>query len=161
CAGGCVNFTDMSTNNPTSWKWDFPGAAPSSSTAQNPQNICYYFGGTYDVTLTVYNSAGSDSVTLLNYVQVFPTPPTPVITPTGNVLHCTTDPSYVSYQWYADTTLIPNATDTFVVISQSGNYNIAVTDTNGCSISVGINIVLGNLSYIKSHFSMSPNPAGD
>src|ERR1044071_1002991 len=42
-SGKCLDFFDVSSNNPTSWQWSFPGAVPSSSTAQNPVHICYNF----------------------------------------------------------------------------------------------------------------------
>jgi PKD repeat protein len=58
CQQSCVNFTDMSNNSPTSWSWSFPGATPSSSTQQNPQNICYTSPGTYTVTLIARNASG-------------------------------------------------------------------------------------------------------
>jgi gliding motility-associated-like protein len=61
CAPLCVNFNDLSTNSPTSWNWSFPGATPSSSTQQNPTNICYTTPGTYTVTLIVSNTNGSDT----------------------------------------------------------------------------------------------------
>lgn len=60
CAGDCISFTDQSTGNPTSWNWSFPGGNPSTSTAQNPTNICFDNPGSYDVTLTVTNGDGSD-----------------------------------------------------------------------------------------------------
>ncbi|NIM16060.1 MAG: PKD domain-containing protein [Candidatus Aminicenantes bacterium] len=64
-----VNFTDLSTNNPTSWDWTFPGGTPSTSTEKNP-TITYNTPGTYDVTLTVSNSAGTDTMTKVNYITV-------------------------------------------------------------------------------------------
>ncbi len=57
-----VAFLDASTGSPTSWSWDFGDG--SSSTAQNPRHT-YAAAGTYNVTLTVANSAGSSSKTKL------------------------------------------------------------------------------------------------
>ncbi|MFT4801123.1 MAG: PKD repeat protein [Flavobacteriaceae bacterium] len=70
CSSECVNFTDNSTNDPTSWNWSFSGATPSSSAQQNPINICYNSGGTYPVSLTVTNSGGSDTKTTSSYITV-------------------------------------------------------------------------------------------
>ncbi len=70
CASTCINFTDQSTGNPTSWQWLFPGGTPSSSTAQNPASICYYTPGSYDVTLIVSDGTNYDTLTLVNYIQV-------------------------------------------------------------------------------------------
>src|SRR5690554_7647433 len=45
CKGDCISFTDLSTGDPTSWSWSFQGAEPSTSTAQNPTNICFDSAG--------------------------------------------------------------------------------------------------------------------
>jgi PKD repeat protein len=67
-----INFTDGSWNSdPTSWQWDFPGGTPSSSPLQNPA-VQYNTAGVYDVTLTVTNSAGTDSKTITGNVTVVP-----------------------------------------------------------------------------------------
>ena len=69
--GQTVSFTDQSTNNPTSWLWSFPGGTPSISTSANPI-VTYNTVGTYDVSLTVSNSEGSDSETKTAYIEVTP-----------------------------------------------------------------------------------------
>lgn len=51
-------FTDMSSNNPTSWLWDFGDGA--TSTQQNPTHV-YSTRGNYTVKLTATNSAGSNT----------------------------------------------------------------------------------------------------
>ena len=68
-AGTTVHFTDLSTNNPTSWQWSFPGGTPAFSTAQNP-SINYGSNGIFDVSLTSSNSSGSNTVTQSNYISV-------------------------------------------------------------------------------------------
>jgi len=69
CAGGTTQFTDQSTNIPTSWSWDFPGGSPSSSTDQHPK-VSYNNPGTYAVTLTATNGGGSDTRTRNSYISV-------------------------------------------------------------------------------------------
>ena len=78
--GNTVNFSDMSTNNPTSWSWSFPGGTPATSTAQNP-SVTYNTTGAFDVTLTVTNAAGSNTLTQTNYINVT-APATSYCTPT-------------------------------------------------------------------------------
>lgn len=68
--GTSVNFTDASTNSPTSWNWTFSGGTPSSSTAQNPSNITYNSAGCYAVTLTATNNIGSNTNTQTCYITV-------------------------------------------------------------------------------------------
>lgn len=57
CSGDPIAFTDFSQNVPNSWSWDFGDG--SSSNEQNPSHT--FTPGTYTVTLTVSNSAGSDT----------------------------------------------------------------------------------------------------
>lgn len=55
------NFFDKSTNNPTTWEWDFGDG--ETSTTQNPLHT-FLSAGTYDISLTVTNEAGSDTLLL-------------------------------------------------------------------------------------------------
>jgi PKD repeat protein len=73
CAGGQVQFTDLSTNNPTSWSWTFPGGTPGTSTQQNPI-ITYNTPGTYSVTLEATNIYGNDTEIKNAYITVNPIP---------------------------------------------------------------------------------------
>ena len=74
------------------------------------------------------------------------------------------DSVYVSYQWYFNDSIIPSATKSYYVDTKSGNYNVAVYDIHGCSISVGINIIyhvgINELSSDNS-ISIFPNPASN
>ncbi len=161
CVNECINYTDHTTN-ATSWLWSFSGGTPSSSTDQNPQNICYYTVGNYDVKLITSNSYGGDTLNFSSFIKVFVAPITPAITQHQDTLFCSTDPSYTFYQWYDDTTLVPGATDTFLVVTHGGNYNVAVTNEFGCKISVGITIAnnVGINEFSANNFiSLSPNPA--
>jgi PKD repeat protein len=72
--GETVQFTDASQNYPNSWSWTFTGATPNSSNLKNP-SVVYNTPGTYDVALTVTNSAGSDTETKSNYITVTQAPP--------------------------------------------------------------------------------------
>lgn len=69
CEGGTVNYTDQSTNTPTSWSWTFTGGTPSTSTSQNP-SVVYNTAGTYQVRLIATNASGSDTSTVTSYVTV-------------------------------------------------------------------------------------------
>jgi hypothetical protein len=62
-----IQFTDLSSGNPTEWAWDFGDGA--SSTEQNPLHI-YEVAGSFPVSLTATNTAGSDTETKENFFVV-------------------------------------------------------------------------------------------
>ncbi len=64
-----INFTDLSTNSPTTWEWFV-----NNSLASQAQAFSYYFGtiGTFQVKLRVTNAYGDDEVTNLYYVGIPP-----------------------------------------------------------------------------------------
>ncbi|MBL0339628.1 MAG: M4 family metallopeptidase [Bacteroidetes bacterium] len=64
---GTVNFTDLSTNGPTSWLWDFGDA--TSSTLQSPSHT-YTTNGVYTVALTATNSFGANTYTINSYISI-------------------------------------------------------------------------------------------
>ena len=64
-----VQFTDTSTNTPTSWAWDFDNNGSTDSTLQNPQ-FAYQTAGQKTVTLTASNGAGSSVKTRVNLITV-------------------------------------------------------------------------------------------
>ena len=66
--GTNVTFTDLSTNSPTTWSWNF-GDGGATSSAQNPVRS-YSAPGLYTVTLTAGNGNGSDTETKSNYINV-------------------------------------------------------------------------------------------
>jgi uncharacterized protein (TIGR02145 family) len=67
--GSSINFTDLSSGNPTTWSWTFEGGTPSIATLQNPI-IQYNTPGTYTVSLTASNATGSNTETKTAYIEV-------------------------------------------------------------------------------------------
>jgi len=114
--GQDVNFQDQSLNSPTSWSWTFTGGTPATSTEQNPV-VVYNTPGVYSVSLTVSNSAGSDSKTITNYITVDETP----------ITYCTSKGSNFSYEWISKTQF-----GTFSNSSGASGY----TDFTGQTISM-------------------------
>jgi PKD repeat protein len=62
-----VQFTDASTNVPTSWNWDFGDGTTSAE--QNPVHT-YTESGIYTITLEACNTLGCDVVSLADFVEV-------------------------------------------------------------------------------------------
>jgi PKD repeat protein len=67
--GESVQFTDASENNPTEWAWTFEGGTPATSDEQNPA-VVYNEEGTFSVSLTATNAAGSNTVEMEEYIVV-------------------------------------------------------------------------------------------
>lgn len=68
-AYSAIDFTDLSTGFPTSWKWSVNGALAAIT-----QNFSYYFNhpGVYSVRLQVANVYGSDSLIQTYYIGIPP-----------------------------------------------------------------------------------------
>lgn len=66
---GVVAFTDLSSNGPESWLWDFGDG--NSSTLQTPIHT-YTSPGTYTVQLTVANGSGEGSIVKEDHITVAP-----------------------------------------------------------------------------------------
>ena len=77
-----VQFSDVSTGEPTAWEWDF-GDGSAVSYDQHPSHE-YAAIGQYDVTLTVTASGGMRTLTKFNFINVAFTPPTIDFTATPN-----------------------------------------------------------------------------
>jgi PKD repeat protein len=141
-----VNFTDESQFVPTSWEWTFEGGTPPSSTEQNPQNIIYNTAGTFDVTLTVTNAQGSNTITRTDYITASTTilpevdfTVTDTIACLGDTLQLTDLTIYNPTAWLwaitPGTFAFVNGTsatsqDPQIVLNESNTYSVALTATN-------------------------------
>jgi len=76
CDGHQVQFVNESAF-ATEFMWEFPGGTPSTSTEANPV-VTYSGEGIYSATLTAINSAGTDTYTLENAVEIAPTSTLPL-----------------------------------------------------------------------------------
>ncbi len=132
-----VNFSDLSTNSPTSWAWDFGDGG--TSTAQNPSHT-YNVAGTYTVSMTATNAGGSNQMVKTNYITVN-TCVAPVAgfsgTPVSGdyplVVNFTDQSTNAStYSWdFGDgnTSTASNPSHTYTA---AGTYTVSQTVTNGC-----------------------------
>ncbi|MBU2650380.1 MAG: lamin tail domain-containing protein, partial [Bacteroidetes bacterium] len=60
--GSPAMFSDLSLGNPTAWEWTFDGGEPSSSNLQSPPPVYYNLPGSYNVSLTVTNENGDNTL---------------------------------------------------------------------------------------------------
>ena len=68
--GNSINFTDLSSNSPTSWAWSFSNGTPLSYNGQVPPPVYYNTAGSFDVALTATNSYGGNTETKTSYIEV-------------------------------------------------------------------------------------------
>ncbi|MEO8151363.1 MAG: kelch repeat-containing protein [Bacteroidia bacterium] len=157
CEKHCLNFFDLSTNNPTSWQWLFPGADSLTSTLQNPTNICYNIYGSYDVTLIACNAAGCDTLHLTDFITCYQNP-TDSIYQSNDTLFSL--PAF-GYQWYEVTNgIIAGATNQYFIPQQAGSYYCVISDSIGCNASSGTIVITATNQISNFNFPISiiPNP---
>ncbi|MEO8151339.1 MAG: T9SS type A sorting domain-containing protein [Bacteroidia bacterium] len=138
CKGDSVQFTDASSDLPNSWNWTFTGGSPATSTLQNPK-VKYNAGGLKNVTLTVGNPAGSNTLTKTGYITVNALP-NATLTLTGNDTLCKNDTALMTansgaslgYQWFKNSVVIAGATAKTYKTPATGMYKVIVTNANGC-----------------------------
>jgi PKD repeat protein len=74
CSGNSATFSDLTTNNPSSWSWTFSPSTVTylNGTNANSQNPVLLFAnaGTYSVSLTAANTQSSSISTKSNYITV-------------------------------------------------------------------------------------------
>jgi len=130
-----VQFTDTSTNSPTSWFWYF---GDGYSSEKNPIHT-FANAGTYSVRLEVTNQNGGNSTTRKNYITVYPVGPAPIVnfttTPQSGSVPLTvkfTDTSTnspTSWNWdFGDGgSSEQNPTHTF---NQAGSFSVSLSAAN-------------------------------
>ncbi len=165
CQPGCVNFTDLSTNSPTSWSWSFPGASTTTSTAQNPTNICYSANGSYTVTLIVSNADGSDTLTQVGYITVG-SPVAVTITGTMAINACedavlSAFPADGTYQWGPNVNILcENCQSATVSPPATQQYWVTYTSPQGCTDSDTTTVVVTEIYTYFMPTAFSPNGDG-
>jgi gliding motility-associated-like protein len=149
CAPLVVQFTDLTTGNPTEWAWNFGNG--NTSNQQNPGTI-YFAAGTYTVTLVVTNANGSSSKTQV--IEVYQKPSIDFTADDTSgcaplVVHFTgvsSGPSEVStWSWdFGDGTSSTVASPEHTYLD-NGSYPVTlkVSNSNGCAA------VLTKPSFIK------------
>src|SRR6185503_9182178 len=126
-----------------------------------PTGICYNIPGSYTVALIASNANGSDTLTLTNYITVYPNSPPQSIQQSGDTL--TSNTGILTYQWFYYGDSIAGATNNFYVAVQSGDYNVICTDSNGCEVEAGIVNVVAATGFEVSglRFEVFPNPVDE
>jgi len=152
--------TDLSTNQPEAWEWQFPGGNPTSSFDQNP-SVIYVNAGSYNVSLVATNATGADTL-VQQALIIIQAPPVITASITDASSSTSTDgsieiilngnPTY-AIEW-SDGSSNPRLENI-----SAGDYTVTVTDTIGCANSdtllVGISTSINDLKLAVNYF---PNP---
>lgn len=166
CKGQSITY--VNTSSPTTgvtYAWTFEGGSPASSSAANP-TVTYNTVGTFDVTLSVTNSAGNNSSLQSNYITVNPSPSASATGTDENlwtggnngsatVVASGGTPNY-TYSWTNGGGNQAEATGL-----NAGTYTATVTDANGCqataTVTIGNNVGINDLE-LASDINVYPNP---
>ena len=164
CVDECINFIDSSAGNPSVWQWTFNGANISQSNLQNPSSICYSNDGIFDVSLTVLNQYGQDSITLTSFVTVNPLPIISITQVGPNLVASGGSNLQGDYQWYLNGNFIPGAINPTYTPVQNGVYFVYGISTSICTgMSDTLNFV--SVSTINNAnntlLTLFPNPVKD
>jgi hypothetical protein len=160
CPGTCTSFLNLSSN-ATSYQWSFPGANPDTSSSPDPTGICYGSPGSYDVMLVASNAHKVDTLLMQNFILVNPYPAPQGITQAGDTLY--SNQGAAGYQWYFNGSAVAGATEYFYVAIHDGDYNVIVTDVNGCEAEAAIYGIVTSVSAVSfmDGLEIFPNPADD
>lgn len=136
CAPVTIQFADESINNPTSYSWSFPGGNPVTSTEASP-SVTYAVPGIYDVSLTVSNELGSNTITQEDAITVNTIPEGQAsYMLDGNILMLFADyPEEYEFTWLCGTNDNPNVYDgqnPTITDLEDGVYNVELTVVNEC-----------------------------
>ncbi len=167
CAPLLVNFTDLSTGNPTSWQWDLGNG--TISFLKNPA-VTYFAPGQYNIKLIVTNASGTNQVVKSQFITVYAVP---VVAYVGSpLIGCFplpvqfTDQSIAGsgsinkWEWdFGDGNLSSNPSPSHTYLA-AGNFNLSLRATNtfGCITTITKTQYIKIGSGAKAGFTFSaPN----
>lgn len=156
CAATPVQFSDLSTNNTSSWAWSVTPSTNtgiSSATAKNP-TITFTNAGTYTVSLIATNANGAGTV-FSKTITVTGTPT--VLATSGATVVCVSQSvslnagGATTYSWNTGaTTASISVTPTITSV-----YTVTGTDANGCKMTNTQTIAVNALPVV----TVTANPA--
>ncbi len=174
CTGLAVDFTNTGSASGVTYAWDFgSGAAPVTSTSQNPAGVIYSTSGVKTVTLTTTNSTTGCVVTATNTINIYQTPTSglssnaPVCENTAvNFTNNSTTGIGVSYNWDFGAGATPATSSSQnpnnVLYGFSGNKTVTLTVTNEFQCSATSTATFNiNQAPVANFTSMSSNCTGD
>jgi len=160
-----VQFTDTSDGNPYRWAWKFGDGQISDQ--KNPYFL-YKNPGLYQVELTVYNKAGSDTAT--KTIEVLVSPPDAEFTANRTAGDSPLTVSFTdlstgaptNWSWKFGDSGNSTEQNPVYVFSSPGTYGVQLTASNAAGTSTETKngyIVVGQT--IKADFNLTPSNSGN
>ena len=155
-----ISFSDLSTNSPSTWNWDFGDG--STSDLQNPTHI-YNASGTYTVTLIVSNEFGADAITKSEYIQVLEEPnPVLSVIPVVLAFDTTSTQKILEITNSGTGTLNWSASETLEWLTVSPSTGTTTTETDTITVTVNRSgLTTGDYSGVITISSNGGNTAVD
>lgn len=153
CAGQCISFQDITGITADNWEWTFEGADITSSSAQNPTEICYSTTGVYDVSLTITGACGSYTHTEVDMIEVS-SGEAPTIIYSSPIPFCEGGGVFLesfaaSAQWYLNGAPISGATSGNYYATEEGIYTVVVT-IGSCELeSEGLEVIVDQIVPVE------------
>lgn len=116
---------------------------------------------TITITYTLVEIISATGCSKMNTVIISanPLPVTPTIAQSGNQIYSS---SSTGNQWYLGGNIISGATSTFYTPTQNGNYQVQVTDAQGCVSAMSIPLYVSFVGILElsagGTFQIFPNP---
>lgn len=133
CATFVLEYQNMSTNSPDTYEWTFEGGDPAMSTEENP-TVTYANPGQFDVTLTVTNANGMNTMTMTDYVTVLDEPISAFTYTEDGLMVSFEDGSEdaISYAWDFGDGNTSTEMNPVHEYAAEGNYTVELIVTNDC-----------------------------
>ncbi len=164
CTPFDIQFTNLSSGDPTQVLWSFEGGTPAVSNTPNPV-VTYTDAGNFDVTMIVANGLGGDTLHFDNFVTANPSPTVDFsFTASGNTVHFTNLSTNGSlFQWnFGDGSPVSEEQNPVHTFPSDDIYQVMLTVSNsscGASIARAVWINTTEISDLsKRHILMHPNP---
>ncbi|MFT4535737.1 MAG: PKD repeat protein [Saprospiraceae bacterium] len=165
CVGESITLMDNSTN-AESKVWTLPNGNPESSSELNPI-VIYDAEGSYDVTLTVLNTYGSSTETIVGAINVTDVP-TVAFEGTQNestISFVSTSTGVITYSWDFGDGTTSEEENPIHTYGSNGTYEVILTVTNQCGEVETSNSYIINVNAVTEadfgNMKVYPNPASD
>ena len=153
CGSLVVEFQDLSTGSPQTWLWDFGNG--NTSTLQNPTTF-FTEEGIYDISLTVSDSFSTNSLTFVEFIEVYKEPVAIISVDTNSgcipfdisfVDQSISSNSILSWFWDFGDGSTSSQQNPIYGYSSSGNFTVSllITDSNNCqNLTSSIDLIESN-----------------